>query len=219
MYAIRPAEFADLPAIQHLRVARARWATRKGIGTPQYRQLTQAEKKTAHPLVVTWDGEVIATTTLIDQPPYAGWTRRELAQRAIGLVRVITTPSPEHSLGWLLTYWVTDYAARSEREWVRICVPGMRLACRWCTGLGWEHVRSHHPAEDQTVHLLQRPAEQRPSSSLAALVEDRMPLPHSHSAALNSPPRPGPPLLPLTSGTQTTANGARTNKTTPIKEI
>ncbi|MFD9607542.1 hypothetical protein [Streptomyces sp. NPDC059970] len=129
----------------------------------------------------------MATTTLVEQSPYVGWTRREKAQQAIGLARVITAAPPEHSLSWLLTYWVIDYAARSEREWVRICVPDMRLASRWCTGLGWEHVRSHHPAEDQPVHLLQRAAERMPRSSLAALVEDRMPLPHSHTAALISP--------------------------------
>ncbi|MFF3128368.1 hypothetical protein ACFVRD_40215 [Streptomyces sp. NPDC057908] len=178
MYAIRPAEFADLLSIQHLRVARARWATRKGVGTPQYRPLTQAEKKTAHPLVVTWDGEVIATTTLIDQPPYTGWTRRESAQRAIGLVRVITTPSPEHRLSWLLTSWAVDHADRSEREWVRVCVPAARLAEYWCTDLGWEYVRSHH-AQDTTLHLLQRPAERMAGPGLAALIEDHVPVSYS----------------------------------------
>ncbi|MFE4332921.1 hypothetical protein ACFRQM_26920 [Streptomyces sp. NPDC056831] len=184
MYAIRPAEFADLPAIQHLRVARARWATRKGIGTPQYRQLTQAEKKTAHPLVVTWDGEVIATTTLIDQPPYAGWTRRELAQQAIGLVRVITTPSPEHCLSWLLTSWAVDHAARSDHEWIRICVPAARLAEYWCTDLGWEYVRSHHE-QDTALHLLQRPAERMPGPGLAALIEDHVPVSYSLTTSVS----------------------------------
>ncbi|MFE7331561.1 hypothetical protein ACFU8W_43005 [Streptomyces sp. NPDC057565] len=132
----------------------------------------------------------MATTTLIEQPKYVGWTRREMAQQAIGLARVITAPPPEHSLSWLLTYWAVDYAARSEYEWVRVCVPGIRLADRWCTILGWEHIRSHHLAEGRTVHLLQRPAERRPSSSLTALVEDRMPSPHGHAASLASPARP-----------------------------
>ncbi|MEE1807638.1 hypothetical protein [Streptomyces sp. BE133] len=129
MYEIREMLPEDLPAVTALWKARVRWAEYRGIGLIRYCPLTAAEKAAAQPCVLTCDGAVVATATIVDQTPHAGWTAREAAQPAVGLVRMVTDPElAADRLSWVITSWARDRAARTGHAWIRMRVAPSHLA-------------------------------------------------------------------------------------------
>ncbi|MET9661734.1 hypothetical protein [Streptomyces sp. NPDC006510] len=171
MYEIREMLQDDLPAVTALWRARVRWAEYRGIGLIRYCPLTAAEQAAAQPFVLTCDGAVVATATTVDQTPHAGWTAREAAQRAVGLVRIVTDPAlAADRLSWVITSWVRDRAARTGHAWVRIRVAPPRLALHLSEHLAWEPVRTVRTADGGTAHLLQHEAREIPG--IRALVQD-----------------------------------------------
>ncbi|MFE3900582.1 hypothetical protein ACFXPY_09475 [Streptomyces sp. NPDC059153] len=171
MYEIREMLPDDLPAVTALWRARVRWAEYRGIGLIRYCPLTAAEEAAAQPFALTCDGAVVATATIVDQTPHVGWTAREAAQRAVGLVRIVTDPAlAADRLSWVITSWASDRAAHTGHAWVRMRVAPSQLARHLSEHLAWEPVRTVRTADGGTAHLLQHEAREIPG--IRALVQD-----------------------------------------------
>ncbi|MCX5103617.1 hypothetical protein [Streptomyces sp. NBC_00439] len=171
MYEIREMLPEDLPAVTALWKARVRWAEYRGIGLIRYCPLTAAEKAAAQPFVLACDGAVVATATIVDQTPHAGWTAREAAQPAVGLVRMATDPElAADRLSWVITSWARDRAARAGHAWIRMRVAPSHLARHLSEHLAWDPVRTVRTADGGTAHLLQHEA--REIAGIRALVQD-----------------------------------------------
>ncbi|MFC9760118.1 hypothetical protein [Streptomyces sp. NPDC056921] len=171
MYEIREMRPDDQPAVAALWDARVRWAEDKEIGLIRYCPLTAAEEAAAVPCVMTCDGAVVATATIIDQTPHDGWTAREAAQRAVGLIRIVTDPAlAADRLSWVITSWASDRAARTGHAWVRMRVAPSQLARHLTENLAWEAVRTVRTADGGTARLVQHEAREIPG--IRALVQD-----------------------------------------------
>ncbi|MER5985779.1 hypothetical protein [Streptomyces sp. NPDC001787] len=172
MYEIREMLPADQPAVGSLWRARVRWAAARGLGPIRYVPLTPAERAAAEPVVLVGDQRVVAVATVIGQTPRTGWTERESAQRAVGVVRMVTDPAlSADRLSWILTSWITDFAARTGHDWVRLQVASHHLAQHLRTTLAWNPVRRVRTADGGQAYLMQRRAE--PIPGIRALVEDQ----------------------------------------------
>ena len=171
VYEIREMRPDDRPTVTSLWTARVRWAENKRIGLIRYCPLTEAETAAAVPFVLTCDGAVVATATIVDPTPQDGWTDREAAQRAVGLVRIDTDPAlAADRLSWVITSWASDRAARTGHAWVRMRVAPSQLALHLSERLAWDPVRTVRTADGGTAHLLQHEAREVPG--IRALVQD-----------------------------------------------
>ncbi|MET9661545.1 hypothetical protein [Streptomyces sp. NPDC006510] len=158
MYEIRPAQKDDLPHVQALVKARLRTLELRGVARGML-TLTDAERAASELVVMTWDAQVVGAVTLIAHMPHRGWTVREAAQPAFEVAFMVTDPGPGSVvLGWLLTRWAADLAARTGHVFIRARVPSSRLAEHFHTSLGWEHVRPVRNGSGSVHSLMQHPA-------------------------------------------------------------
>ncbi|MFE4333256.1 hypothetical protein ACFRQM_28700 [Streptomyces sp. NPDC056831] len=154
-----------MPRVRALVKARLRTLELRGVrrGT-QTLTLTDAERAASELVVMTWDAQIVGAVTLIAQTPHRGWTAREAAQPALELAFMVTDPGPGSVvLGWLLTRWAADLAARTGHAFIRARVPGRRLAEHFHISLGWEHVRPVRNGPGSMHSLMQHPAMRSPA--------------------------------------------------------
>ncbi|WP_405814680.1 hypothetical protein OG241_08775 [Streptomyces sp. NBC_01390] len=123
------------------------------------------------------DGQVLGCSVLLSYAPSApGWTAAELRERTWLVTMSHTHPAFSHDrIGWLMTMWVGDYAARQPDppEWLRCRVP-TALVAHYRDQLGWQPVRTSLDRDLGQISLMQR----RPESShgAPALITSLMPV-------------------------------------------
>ncbi|MFJ5726396.1 GNAT family N-acetyltransferase [Streptomyces sp. NPDC093149] len=163
MYEIRPAQEDDLPHVQALVRARLRTLKLRGVARGML-TLADAERAASEHVVMTWDAQVVGAVTLIAHMPRRERTERDAAQPAFEVAFMVTDPAPgSEVLGWLLTRWAADLAARTGHVFIRARVPDSRLAEHFHTSLGWEHVRPVHTGTGSVYSLMQHPAVRSPA--------------------------------------------------------
>ncbi|MDH6522361.1 hypothetical protein [Streptomyces sp. SAI-090] len=109
-------------------------------------------------------------------PAAPGWTAAELRERTWIMTMSYTHPAFRRDrIGWLMTMWVGDFAARQPDppEWLRCRVPAA-LVAHYRDQLGWQLVRTTRGQDLGPVSLMQR----RPESShgTSALITSLMPV-------------------------------------------
>ncbi|MEU0341884.1 hypothetical protein ABZ092_23740 [Streptomyces bobili] len=174
MYVMRRVSTADLEPVTAMIEERERWLRERGkhsYGQPN--------------AVLGLIGQPDGTATVIglfkeqDEPVVLGcsvlfcsasaapgWTSAERRERAWIMTMTHTHPAFRRDrIGWLMTMWVSDYAARrpDPPEWVRCRVPEPLMA-HYRDQLGWQLVRTNRDQELGQVSLMQR----RPESSHGA---------------------------------------------------
>ncbi|QKZ23890.1 hypothetical protein [Streptomyces chartreusis] len=116
---------------------------------------------------------VLLTTT----PASTDWTAAERREHSWGMTMSHTHPAfLRDRIGWLITIWVADYAARQPDppQWVRCRVPHPRLMAHYRDELGWQLVRTVLDRDRRGVALMQRRPES--ISAVSALIASSMPL-------------------------------------------
>lgn len=185
VYVMRRVTTADMKAIDAMIAERELWLRERGKhsygqGTAVLGLIGQpVETSTVVGLFTEEDGQVVGCSVLFSAVSAApGWTAAELRERTW-----IVTMSHSHShpafshdrIGWLMTMWVGDYAARrpDPPEWLRCRVPAA-LVAHYRDQLGWHLVRTRHDQDLGQVSLMQR----RPESSrgASALITSLMPV-------------------------------------------
>lgn len=91
------------------------------------------------------DDQILGCSVLLTTTPASpGWTAFERRERSWGMAMSHTHPDfrSDH-IGWLMTMWVSDYAARQPDppQWVRCRVPHRKLTAHYNNKLGWQLVR------------------------------------------------------------------------------
>ncbi len=183
VYVMRRVTTADLKPIAAMIAERELWLRERGKssygqGTAVLGLIGQpVETSTVVGLFTEEDGQVVGCSVLFSAvSAAAGWMAAELRERTW-----IVTMSHSHPafsrdrIGWLMTMWVGDYAARQPDppEWLRCRVPAA-LVAHYRDQLGWQLVRTRRDQDLGQVSLLQR----RPESSrgASALITSLMPV-------------------------------------------
>ena len=177
MYEMRPATTNDWQPVSTMISLRELWLCERGLRSHgegnAIRGLIGQNDETTKVMVLVEDDQILGCTVLISKPPLTGWTEAERAEPSLIMAMTHTHPAPAYRgdrLGWLMTLWVLDYAARLEDEvrWVRCTVADKRLMCHLRDNHGWQYVRSAHDPQRGIVHLLQHRSQAKPG--LSALV-------------------------------------------------
>lgn len=181
---MRPATPVDLLPITTMIAARQLWLFERGkcsygqdnallglIGQP-------AESATVIGLFDATDGQVLGCSVLFPTASAApGWTADECRERAWILTMSHTHPDFRGDrIGWLMTTWACDYAARQPDppQWMRCRVPDPALIAHYRDQLGWRVIRTRQDPELGEVALMQRRPELR--SGLSAVITSRVPV-------------------------------------------
>ncbi|WP_369228506.1 hypothetical protein AB5J52_48565 (plasmid) [Streptomyces sp. R39] len=164
---------ADLTPVTALIAEREQWLLKRGkhsygqgaavlglIGQP-------VQSSTVIGLFRQEDGHVLGCSVLLTAASAVpGWTAAELRERTWVVTMSHSHPAfSSDPIGWLMTMWVGDYAARQPDPpaWLRCRVPAV-LVAHYRDQLGWQLVRTRHDREVGSVSLMQR----RPESSHGA---------------------------------------------------
>ncbi|MFJ7412852.1 hypothetical protein ACIQWZ_18845 [Streptomyces sp. NPDC098077] len=187
MYAIREMLPDDQPAAERLWARRVQWARTRGIG-PIRITPSAAASTAALPLVLTCDGTVVALATVAFPADLDSDDRTQTPDRDLRLERLVTDPDvsmPEAgSLSWIVTTCISDVAARTGYDWVRMQIAPARLAEHLRAQLAWQ-LEATVRSEGATIHLLRRPSER--SDAVRALVRTQVPPPGSPTEAVSRP--------------------------------
>jgi hypothetical protein len=175
---------ADLKPIAAMVAARQLWLLERGKrsygqGNALLGLLGQpAETVTVIGLFHAADDQVLGCSVLFPIAGAApGWTTAELRERAWVLTMSHTHPAfRDDRIGWLMTMWASDYAARQPDppEWMRCRVPHPALIAHYRDQLGWRVVRTRLDPDLGEVALMQRRPEPKPG--LSAVITSRMPV-------------------------------------------
>ncbi|MCT9107587.1 hypothetical protein N4G69_18405 [Streptomyces mirabilis] len=181
---MRPATPADLKAIVTMIAARRLWLLERGKRS--YGQATAllgllgqaAGTVTVVGLFHAADDQVLGCSVLFPTAGAAsGWTAAERSERTWILTMSHTHPdSRDDRIGWLMTMWASDYAARQPDPpaWIRCRVPDPALIAHYRDQLGWQVVRTRRDPDLGEVALMQRRPELR--FGLSAVITSRVPV-------------------------------------------
>ena len=175
---------ADLKSIAAMIAARDLWLLERGErsygqGNALLGLLGQsAETATVLGLFDAADDTAVGCSVLFPTANAApGWTAAERREQAWILTMSHTHPNYRGDrIGWLMTMWAIDYAARQPDppQWLRCRVPDPALIAHYRDQLGWRVVRTRQEPELGEVALMQRRPESRPG--LSAVITSRMPV-------------------------------------------
>jgi hypothetical protein len=184
VYVIRRVIPADLKSIAAMIAARQLWLLERGKrsygqGNALLGLLGQsADTATVLGLFDDADDTAVGCSVLFPTASAApGWTAAERRERAW-----ILTMSHTHSdyrgdrIGWLMTMWASDFAARQPDppQWLRCRVPDPALIAHYRDQLGWHLVRTCQDPDLGGVALMQRRPESR--RGLSAVISSRVPV-------------------------------------------
>ncbi|MFH9561223.1 hypothetical protein ACH4K7_33320 [Streptomyces globisporus] len=174
MYAIREMVLEDQPAAERLWARRLAWARARGIGSIRTAPLATA--RTAMPLVLTFEGVVVALAVVTFPPDFDDGQAPDRGL-ALGLDRLVTDPDvpmPEAApLSWIFTTRISDVAAREGYDWIRMRVASDRLAEHFQVRLAWQlEATVHH--DGSPVHLLRQRAERNDAVQALAPATTRL---------------------------------------------
>ncbi|MFE6939704.1 N-acetyltransferase [Streptomyces chartreusis] len=181
---MREATSADLERIRSMIKARELWLRKRG--TYSYGQGTAVLGLLGQPaanarvicLLDKEDTQVLGCSVLFTTMHASpGWTADERRERSWGMAMSHTHPDFRGNLiGWLMTVWVSDYAARQSDppQWLRCRVPHPRLIAHYRDTLGWQPVRTIPDQDRRGVALMQRRPE--PSPGVAGIIANSVPM-------------------------------------------
>ncbi|MEU7322588.1 hypothetical protein ABZ682_18810 [Streptomyces griseoviridis] len=182
MYLIRPATCEDRESAAGLIAARDTWLRNRSLRSygngPGLLDLLAQPREAASVIGLFdgCDGRLLGCCALLSPSgDLPGWTAAECAERSWLMGMAHTHPDVRGSrLGWLMTVWASDYAARQPHPptWIR-CAVGRPLIAYCRDSLAWETVRAQRMPDIGTGALMQRLPEKKPA--LAALIDSRMP--------------------------------------------
>lgn len=183
VYVMRRVTPADMMPVAAMIAERELWLLQRGkcsygrgtavlglIGRP-------VETSTVVGLFSKEDGQVLGCSSLLYAAPAApGWTAAELLERTWIVTMSHSHPAFRNDrIGWLMTMWVGDFAARQPDppQWLRCRVPAA-LVAHYRDQLGWQVVRTRRDQDLGQVSLMQR----RPEScrGASALITSLVPV-------------------------------------------
>ncbi|MFI8194026.1 hypothetical protein ACIF8T_35640 [Streptomyces sp. NPDC085946] len=148
----------------------ATWGQRPAL-RPHTDALTDLLNHRGEILTLSADGRLIAAFYLVRDPLLAIWEESKRTEPSLMLCHLVKSPeaSAERILQ-LVTMWATDFAARSEAQWVRgeLPLPADGFSNRLLIAAGrngWGHEKTVR-ASDGQLALMQCKAEPRPGLSL-----------------------------------------------------
>ncbi|MET9083158.1 hypothetical protein ABZX77_14890 [Streptomyces sp. NPDC004237] len=184
VYVMRRATTADLKPIADLLEARRLWLLNRGRrsygqGNALLGLLAQPDETSmVIGLFTATDNQLRGCSMLFPTAAAApGWTASERRERAWILTMSHTHPDVRGDrIGWLMTMWASDYAARQPDPptWMRCRVPHPALIAHHRDQLGWQLVRSVRDPDLGEIALMQRRPESSPG--LSAVITSRIPV-------------------------------------------